>query len=246
MVTQEASTDILTQLRSGPHWQVVIHPGKFEGQRISSLSECWNIMERAAVAWGHPEYPIIGWEDEREEGEDWIASSINYGVQREYWRLYRSGQFIQWRGLWLERREDEQALSRFAELHPLAPTPHGYVDYTTLLRTPLEIFTFAGRLGVAQALDYSPVIEIAMNGLEGRVMFTVDPWRGESRDIHSAKGDTFAHSWTASLLDLISSPEGLAANATLRLLEHFDYVSTSEDGIKREQQKFLDSLGVRR
>ena len=77
-------------------------------------------MERSRGAWGHPEYSIIGREEERDEGEDWIASSVDYGVQREYWRLYRSGQFVQLRGLWLERREHEEAMKQFAERHTLS------------------------------------------------------------------------------------------------------------------------------
>ena len=181
------TTDLPVPVREEPHWRVVIHPGSYEKERISSLAECWSIMERSRVGWRHPEYPIIGREEERDEGEDWIASSVDYGVQREYWRLYRSGQFVHLRGFWLERREHDAAMSAFAERHPSETSPCGHIDFNTLVRTPLEIFTFAGRLGIARALDYNPVIEVAMNGLDGRVLLTTDPWRGEPRGIHRAR-----------------------------------------------------------
>ncbi len=245
MVSQATSNDNLSEVRAGPHWQVVLHPNEFEADRIPSLAECWSIMERSRVGWGHPEYPIIGREEERDEGEDWIASSVDYGVQREYWRLYRSGQFVHLRGFWLERREHDAAMSAFAERHPSETSPCGHIDFNTLVRTPLEIFTFAGRLGIARALDYNPVIEVAMNGLDGRVLLTTDPWRGEPRDIHRAKGDTFTHTWKPPLLDLATSPEALAAEATRALLAHFEYTSASTEQIERDQKRFLDDIGVR-
>ena len=246
MVSQATSNDNLSEVRAGPHWQVVLHPNEFEADRIPSLAECWSIMERSRVGWGHPEYPIIGREEERDEGEDWIASSVDYGVQREYWRLYRSGQFVHLRGFWLERREHDAAMSAFAERHPSETSPCGHIDFNTLVRTPLEIFTFAGRLGIARALDYNPVIKIAMNGLDGRVLLTTDPWRGEPRGIHRARGDTFTHTWKPPLLDVIASPEAFSAEATLKLLAHFGCETFSEEGIRREQQRFLEDVGVRR
>ena len=240
------TTDLPVPVREEPHWRVVIHPGSYEKERIPSLAECWSIMERSRVGWRHPEYPIIGREEERAEGEDWIASWADYGVQREYWRLYRSGQFVHLRGLWLERREHDAAMSAFAERHPSETSPCGHIDINTLVQTPLEIVTFAGRLGIARALDHHPLIEIAMRGLDSHVLLTTDPWRGEPRDAHYAKSDTFTHTWTPPLLDLATSPEALAAEATRALLAHFEYTSASTEQIERDQKRFLDDIGVRR
>ena len=246
MVTAATDTTAIpVNVRDGPHWRVVIRPATHERERIPSLDECWSIMERSRVAWRHPSYPIIGREAERDERANWIASWADYGVQMEYWRLYQSGQFVHLRGLWREQREHENAMHLFAKLNPAESAPCGHVDVNTLLDTPLEVFSFAARLGAAGALDDHPHIEMGLRGLGDRVLFSTDPGRGRTPEIFRVQGDSVTHEWTPSLSALIASPEALAAEATVRLLAHFNYRHTEEQ-VKREQNTFLDSLGVRR
>ena len=246
VTTTTDATELPVSVREGPHWRVVIHPGVHEKDRIPSLEECWSIMERSRVAWRHPEYPIFGQDAERDSGKGWIASWADYGVQMEYWRLYQSGQFVHLRGLWRERREHEKAMLLFSDLNPTADSPCGHIDINTLLDTPLEIFTFAARLGAAGVLDDHPHIEIGMRGVGGRVLFTTDPGRGRTPEIFPVRGDEVACEWTPSLAEVMASPETLAAEATLELLAHFSYTHSSRERVMREQNMFLEDLGVRR
>ena len=70
MVTVAPSADTLAKIQSGPHWEVVIHPARFEPERVPSLQACREAVEAAQVALlPGRQYPRI--EQALDYGNDW-------------------------------------------------------------------------------------------------------------------------------------------------------------------------------
>ncbi len=200
VIANESTTELPVPVLEGPHWRVALHPGEHGTERILSNDACWGVMWRARVGWRPPEYPILGSLDDQGEGDGWISSSMNHGPFCECWRFYQNGEFVQYRGLWLEKREHEEALRQFANRHPSGHQPCGHVEVDTLISTPLEIFTFASRLGAAAMLIHEPTIEIGFHGLEGHVLFSTNARRGEAQAVFPAQGDEVTFQWKPSRL----------------------------------------------
>lgn len=151
------SIDLPVPVRDSPHWRLVLRPETFERERIKTLKECWQLMESCRVVLRGRDFPHVD-RVNRSNANDWIASWCELIGQREYWRLYQSGQFVHL----FSFLEDvfREAYERRAQ-----PTlgkmeknfiPSGFSDDISLLYTLTEIFEFAARL--AQKAGDSPQI----------------------------------------------------------------------------------------
>ncbi len=235
MVTMATSVDTLSEIRSGPHWEVVIHPAKFEDARIPSLRECLEAVEQSTVALRGWPYPYVNPET-MEWGEDWIASSVDFSwgpvLHREHWRLYQSGQFVHRFAFW----EDND---------PGYDHPHGgsgTLHAMGALYTFTEIFEFAARLMAAGALDAAPVVKVAMQHIEGRSVVRGVP--GILPSECRATADTLEHEWQLTGPGIYGEAAQRAREATLWFFERFGRDDFSEESLKREQDEFRAKRGL--
>ena len=85
--------DILSEIRKTAYWRVLIRPTEFQQDRIASLSACLDTIEKAKVSLRGWDYPHT----ERNQivrGQEFIEHQVNFMGHAEYWRLYQSGQFV--------------------------------------------------------------------------------------------------------------------------------------------------------
>ena len=230
------STDVLSEIQSGPHWEVVIHPAKFEADRIPSLTECREAVERSAVAlrgWPYPHDNL----DTVEQGEDWIASSVDFTrgpvMHREHWRLYQSGQFVHHFAFW----EDHDP----GYSHP--GDGSGTLHAMGALYTFTEIFQFAARLMLAGVLDEAPVIKIGMHQIRDR-MLAASGNRTWSANPHFATEDSLECEWRLQGPGVEADGARLAREATLWFFERFGRDEFTEEWLRREQEEFLAKRGL--
>lgn len=244
------SADILSEIRSRPHWLVVCHPSQFESERISSLTECWDAMEHAHVRLlSGRGFPRIERESQ-DRGEDWVGSGIHLGEHREYSRLYQSGQFVHLRAF----TEDTWGLEAIRERYDQAPiskptdfTPSGFLDIFGAIQTFTEIFQFAARLMGLSALDEAPVVKIGMKQVKNRVLSVWSPgeWLWLQR-VYWATADSIEHDWQLTGPGREAEAARLAQEATLWFFQRFGYDGFSMEILKREQEEFLSKRGVAR
>lgn len=234
-----STTELPVPVRARPHWRVVIHPAKYQHERIPTLDECWRIVERTRVARFGWEYPVVGTQSERETGNTWIASWRDRNGEMDYWRFYQSGQFVSLFSFW-EDKEDAHAY--FSERHgqwEMPMCPSGYFSVSGAIHLFTAIFEFASRLSIAGALDEAPVVIITLNDVKDRALsfpegfdFTL------GRTLrYFASMPSLEHSapWRLTLLD---DPAKRAREAARWFFEEFGY-NPPETLLNLEQENFL-------
>ena len=248
MVTVAAGTDTLSKLRGGPHWEVVIHPSRFEAKRVSTLRECRDAVEQAQVALlPGRQYPRID-RQSQEQGQDWVASAICFPFgHREYSRLYQSGQFVHFftfpEDTW-NPEEMQRAYDSTLVIKPENFTPSGFLSVIGALYTFAEIFEFAARFMAADVLDEAPTVRIVMHQAKDRVL--VPPGRRIGPvSLHTATAETPEHEWQLTGPGIYGEAARLAREAARWFFERFGCHDFPEESLKREQDEFLAKRGLR-
>ena len=246
MVTVATSADILSEIRSGPHWEVVVHPSRFQRERIPVLKRCWEAIEQAQVALlPGRQYPRI--ELESDSGNDWIGSGATRDYYlHEYWRMYQSGQFTHW----FTFLDDVDGLDSLHEWDERAPSfkpegfiPNGYLNVDGALYPCTEVFEFTARLMAAGVLDEAPLVQISMHGVKNRVL-TPGARGMPAATPDYATADTLERVWQLAGPGTYSAAARLAREATLWFFERFGCHDFPEESLKREQDEFLAKRGL--
>lgn len=244
MVATAASSDILEEVRNGPHWKVVIHPQEFERERIATLDECWAVVRESQVRLRGWPYPHLD-HKHREMGKDWVASHVEaFNEQREYWRLFQSGQFVHYFGFWEDvpswRSETEERYRAWG-IDADGFSPNGFLDIDNALYTFTEIFEFTARLtatGALGARHEAPAVRIGMHRIRDRALSATLPRVVDPR--HQATSDCLepGTSWRVAGIDIHSEAAKQAREATNWFLERFG-MRLPDVELKNEQEKFF-------
>ncbi len=222
MVTQTVSPDLLSDLRTGPHWRVVIHPREFNETRIESLGECWTAVVDAQVRLRGWPYPYVN-HDCRRTGNDWVGSEVDGVRHREHWRLYQSGQFAHFFSFW----EDEG--------QPRATG--GELSVIGALYTFTEIFEFAARLVAGGVLDDAPVVDITMEQVRDREL-TGDGLVWLSPGFRAGQ-EAIVGSWQMQGPALYAEAARLGREAAVHFFERFGCLDFSRETLERMQEDYL-------
>jgi len=215
---------LLDKIHANGYWRVNIRPTRFEENRIPSLSECRRIVEASRVVLRGWDYPHV--RPERiVNGNDWIESSVDWQHGHiEYWRLFQSGQFVHHSAM----REDYEETSR---------AKHG-LDFLNTLYTITEIFEFSARIAAQTVLTPEAIIEFELHGTADRRIFSWDPGRYFSMD-YVCRIEAISHSdqWPDEVL--LGRAAELALDATVYVLERFNWTEVPRGLLAEEQRKFL-------
>jgi hypothetical protein len=231
-------------VQEGPHWRVNIRPDEYREDRIPSLAECYQIIERTKVSLRGWDYPHLSHrEEETGTGPNWVASWSEFGGHREYWRLYQSGQFLHLFSMrealephW--RRELENSWQAAHDSTAERPQPRGFISLVNLLWTVTEVFEFAARLCEVGLYDRLVTIRIDIKGIEGfRLAETGRAWY---RD-YAAHVDELGRAWELNASDLLAASAEHSLKATAWYLERFGWLSPSFEVLREDQQKLLQS-----
>jgi hypothetical protein len=231
-------------IREGAHWEVLIRPSVHKKQRIPTLKECWKLVETNAVRFRGWDYPYVNSRLERRlNGPDWIASWTDFSSQKEYWRLYQSGQFIHYFSVMesLEGMRDE--IRRTAKSHlsfnnfDVDAIP-GFIHLRNFLYTITEIFEFAARLTQAAGFDSPVRIQITLHNVEGFVLTT--DWGRAWFNVYRSGLNDLEYVVTTPPALLISGVEDESLKAALWFFERFGWHNPSIDLLRADQSTFLE------
>lgn len=241
MTAMATSTDILHEVRNGPHWKVVIHPQSFERERIATLGDCLTAIKDSQVwvqGWAYPHLD----RDHFDKASDWIASCQNSYVTHEYWRFFQSGLFVHY---FTFREDSEWKHDIERQYYALVSgadsfSPSGFLDVDSTLYTITQIFEFTARLmfaGVFGPREESPIVKISMNGIKDRVLSREFPraWTGSPCP---ATTDRLEHSWRVVGPGIHDEAAKQAREAISWFFERFG-ASFPEVLLRDDQAKFL-------
>ncbi len=226
--------DLLKTIKSRGFWKVVIRPTVFNKQIISSLSECITIIEEAKVSlrgWDYPHYGRKG----RSNGLDWIESQADFGVHKELFRFYQSGQFIHYFAIredWM--MEDPWYDGKYKNLKPLSA-----LSFIATLYTNTEIFEFASRLAEKNILGKEIYINIELYRNKERSLVSLDFDRHLSEGYISTL-DIIPYEKQYLAEELLGKSSELSLDYTVWLFEKFQWMKPSRDVLREAQKKLLE------
>lgn len=231
-----------------PHWRVDLRPEIYEAELIPSIADCYATIEKTRLRLGGWEFPYLSpHRNQRQQGNNWIASGVDFAGHLEYWRLYQSGQFLHLSAvrecrdaLWRKELEDamKQILNHITTFDWSKVT--GYVDIQNLNCTISEIFEFAARLSQHGIYEGTVTIRVELKNSRG-LLLAARPGRFWNLDCIATE-ENLGRAWDVRGDALVARVAEHALEATRWFLERFGWVNPNMDALKKDQERFLKGI----
>jgi len=248
----EEAADLLSEhptlpvpLTEYPYWRVVVRPGRFNRERIGSISECVSTVERHAVRLRGWSFPYLSNHREALElGSHSIGFPIDTLGRIEYWRLFQSAQLVFFAAVpersmqdWDTklRHDATRHIGRFADVPP--DSIPGFLSVGNLLYTVTEFFLFASRLSSGGVYEGDVTIRIGLRGAQGFVL-TTDPMRAWWLD-YACTDSHLENTWTIPSSELALNAPARAIDAAVWFYQRFGWLDPAVDVLRADQEKLL-------
>jgi hypothetical protein len=226
---------ILSKIKERGHWRINFEPLAYPN-RLMSLSECRQLVQRNVVAFRGWDYPHVPGKQEGSmgvfAGENFLEARHDWYGHIEFWRMYQSGQFLQFIALgddWPEGHgwsSDVQRAQNGA-LHILGEVVYRFT----------EIFEFLSRLAKEGIYENGVIASITLVNTKGRQLTTSPDrafWRSYVTDL-----DVIPYQRRCSKEEMLSRAKSLATEAIIFFLERFNWANIPVDVIENDQENLI-------
>ncbi len=232
--TLPAIQETVEQIKSHGFWEVIIRPLKFEKDHIKTLGECAKLIEENKVLLRGWDYPHVSSKYRIKSGTDWVENLTNWNDHKEYWRMYRSGQFFHLFAF----REDWWGNVQIFRSQQTFTTPDYGLEIICTLYTITEIYQFAARLAQRGIFDDSLKISITLNGTKNRRLVTSEINRSLLDD-YVCIIKNIPLSRTIGPEEIITKANVFAIDDTMRIFERFNLFDPPRKVFEEEQSKLI-------
>jgi hypothetical protein len=136
---------LLKKIKSKGYWKVRFLPLKIS--KIETLENCLKLLEKSQVRqnWVLPQIPRLNNEVEKIlPAAEYYEAVSEWGARKEFWRFYKSGQFLMYRAL----PEDWYSEDNFRrDLANTIPPQTAVSLFTSVIHFITEVMMFLSRLG---------------------------------------------------------------------------------------------------
>lgn len=217
---------LLEKIKGGMRWTLRIIPYS-RPDRIVGFRECEDLVAKNRLSIRGWDFPHISSRNDEHggyvRGDKYLENWTDWATRQEFWRFYKSGQFI-----YMERLEEENS--------PISPNAN-FIDVISTIYTFTEYFVFAERMAGEEIFEGRCKVELIYNSLEptllhagrNRVPF-FDEKRFDGNEIKISRkvehyGDTY----------------GGRHDAQEAVLEFFDHFGWNPDAsqISSEQDRYF-------
>ncbi|WLD99926.1 hypothetical protein PX860_22900 [Agrobacterium leguminum] len=223
-------------IKSAGYTRVVIRP---QGKPDEiSIAEAKQIVESSSVSLRGWDYPHISIRDDDTGGTEYFAEFVqnwcDWHHHREFWRMYKSGQFLHYKSIREDITNDENV-----------PKHGPVIGIGGLIFTVTEVVEFAHRLFRHGLHERGSQIEFTLGQSRGRKLWVDDPNRMPftSPRATSSNSITVERSLDASHL-LAGDPKESARSMLVEIFDAFGW-RPSADQLQSKQDQ-LYSLGYGR
>jgi len=228
---------IIEKIKSRGYWRINFRPMIYK-ERLSPLSKCKDIVKKNVIqlrGWDYPHFPRR--KDDNislDPGNNYYEGRVDWRIHKEFWRMYQSGQFINYRGLWEDWHDEDKFSS--PELKILKMVNLG-VLHTIYQIT--EIYEFL--LGLVKEGIYKEGLELSiiLCNTENRELWLDKPGRVPFMGKKNAKAKCIPYSAKYTEIETIENSNELAIVTILHFFEKFGW-EPSKDLIRKDQQDFLE------
>lgn len=229
-----------------PHWRVNFRPNDYKEDLIPTLSKCFDIIEKNKLSLRGWDYPHLSRRNnEREQGNNWVASWSSFMGHHEYWRFYQSGQFIHLFSVresteveYKEKlRSDMKSHRIFADGEINWESVPGFFSIINFIYNITEIYEFAARLCQSEIYTNAINIQIEIKGIKGFVLTA--PWERAWHSYYAASQDILTRKHEVDAEQLISASKDISLEAIVWFFERFGWLEPSKSVIRQDQEKLI-------
>jgi len=233
-------SEVIEEIKRRGYWFINIHPNIYKERRIESRSKVKEIVENAVVelrGWDYPHFHDR--EGEPYHIENGVEKMINWEIHLEFWRMTQSANFIHLLALredWIKDFEYRNMWSVGDELKG-----NKLLGILGTLYTLTEIFEFAKRLTKQNIFDEILVIDINLHDMFNRQLFVDSPSRIPfffPRIARSEKPWKWKGEYKTA--EFLEKSADFAFEAYMDLIDLFQWENPPKEGLKNDQQKFLE------
>jgi len=227
----------IERVKAVGYTRVVIRP--IDAPEKLTIAQARDAVEKASVSLRGWDYPHVARRNDEHGGSETFAEFAqdwcDWHYHREFWRMYKSGQFLHYKAL----RED---LSKDDSI-PTGDRP--VLAIGSLIYTVTEVVEFAYRLFRHGLYERGVDIEISIGGMRGRQLWVDDPNRMPFSVPRVTSSDNISLKVSLSVLDLeAADPKNPAMSMLLEIFDAFGWKASPEQ--IRKQQDQLYGLGLGR
>ncbi len=157
---------LLEKIRSYGHWRVNMRPIATLPERLT-FARCYEVVDRSRVSIRGWDYPHVSRRQDEQGGSErageYFENWCDWHTQVEFWRMYRSGQFLSYNAL---NDDTEVAAEAVGRLLNIVEAIYAVSEFTD----------FAGRLMVNVPFETGLHLDLTLNGTAGRQL-----WAGRNR-----------------------------------------------------------------
>jgi len=168
--------DFLEHVKSRGYWRINFQPSTIV--TIKSLEECLKIVEKSVVSLRGWNFPHVPRRNDDVEGllpsGDFYESWSNWGANKEFWRIYKSTQFIMYQAL----REDWYEVDGwYAEYAKKITSGSSLAMFGSLIYQLTEVTEFLSRLAQQGLYQDGVKLNISLHNTAKRQLWIDGPGR---------------------------------------------------------------------
>ncbi|MEI7610391.1 MAG: hypothetical protein WCJ64_23680 [Rhodospirillaceae bacterium] len=218
---------LLERIQSVGHWRVNLRPLVPLEQQLS-FQQCSDLVYNNKVSIRGWDYPHIDHRQDSEggsqRGDNFYEAWCDWWDQHEFWRMYKSGQFLSYNALpeGSPKRNNSQL--------------RGTLNILEAIYTITEFVEFAHRLHIAQLYRDGVIIRIDLRKTAGRYL-EVGPTRMPFFDRKETGAETINLERTLELPQIRDEHQAIAVGFLLELFDYFGW-NPSREQIATDQANF--------
>jgi len=229
--------DFIDTIKSRGYWRINFQP---TGKPANlSLKECEELVDKNSVKLRGWYYPFYGHGGADNHGisnyNNYVGGWIDAGEYKEFWRMYRSGQFLHYSAVQEDWLTQETRTTRF---NPNEVEPGKYLNFVGSLTMHItEILEFLTRLHRSGLYSDGVSVSISLHNTKGRELTSFEFMRHLSTTKMSNE-DTIVFDRTYTPNELTQPARDLAIEPIQRYFELFNFADVSiEQVIKKDQDQ---------
>lgn len=220
---------LLETIKADTHWRVNIRPAVPVAEKMS-LQRCAEVVEKASVSLRGWDYPHISIRNDDHGGSgrygDFVANWCDWYRYTEFWRMYRSSQFLHYFSLRENMREDGRM-------------PEGKaLNVTGTVYSLTEMVEFLFRLARGGLYEHGASIHISLEKAAGRRLWVSEFNRMGFSYPRETQAETIKLSRELTSSDLAGASHSVSLPLILEFFDHFGW-SANREQIAQDQAKFF-------
>lgn len=214
------SQTVLDTVKARGYWRVNFRPATHR-DRLPSASHCERVVEENSVSlrgWPYP--PVLPGSDavERMPSEDGFAEAVSYLNNIEFWKMFRSGQFIHYLALGEDWFREAGADKDLQDIEPL--TRFSFQD---AVYVACEIYEFLARLTRSRLYEERVDVSIQLHEMKGRIVWVHGPRRLPLLHEYRTGGDSINWSRQHEPQEVIENSRQYSAELLVHVFNAFGW-----------------------